>query len=140
MIHLVDIWKTGSTQLHNGREFLSRKAFVCLRTSTVRQIGEILQLGVFQEEAQQVVILFSLREGGPQAVFQADDRIKVPEFSFLDFVIAQKSERCDDDQCFMPMLEDVASSEEQPPGLRHEGNTATSAASVSDRKVETMLT
>lgn len=68
---------------------------MCPRTFSVRQIGTLLQLDDLMDEAKQVVVLFSLRNGGPQVIFHSEDKLRVPEFSFLDFVVVQKERQCE---------------------------------------------
>ena len=64
MAHLIDIWATSEALPRTGRTFVSRKAAMCPRTFTVKQIGALLQLDELMDAAKQVVVLFSLRNGG----------------------------------------------------------------------------
>ena len=64
MAHLIDVWLTSEALPRTGRTFVSRKAVMRPRTFTVKQIGALLQLDELMDAAKQVVVLFSLRNGG----------------------------------------------------------------------------
>lgn len=121
VVHLIDIWRTEDIRISSGRTFLARRAVVCPREYTVHQIGQLLNLQQLLAIAKNVVVFFSLKDGVHQAVFQSYEVLKVPDFSYLDFVVVIDRDSCPQQR------QVVVRSEGDGAALRHfEDNTATS--------------
>ena len=102
VVHLFDIWEAESPTDGTGWHFLGRKALVILRTSTVEEVAKIMDMPRYRSDAQ-VHALYSQRDGETKVTFRRDQRLAVPDCSYVHLVFVNAKENC------LPISVDVSS-------------------------------
>ena len=128
VVHLFDIWEAESPSDGTGWQFLGRKAFVILRTATVKEAAKTTAMPQARNDVQ-VYALYSQRDGETQVTFRSDQILAVPDCSYVHLVFVNMKKNCLPNSAEVPLegTERLQGPVGLPQHAKYGDNTATPA-------------